>query len=349
MKRKAGTIPSELEISVILLLLTAVLAAGYFLSSNGLSRLTSYLSKNNPVNASLLVVEGWLPEEAIDKVPDELSKNRYSIILTTGLISEADYFKVSMNGFLVFYPKGRFDSMKSKGSHTVEISAYSETDGENSSHFNLFVNDSLISGFRADKIKRKYNAAWKGIPADIDSIMIQFDNDAMGEFGDRNLYVREIIIDNKVTIPVMNNSAYNIDKAYKRERIINNYDSHAEHARKKLIALGTDSGIIKALPCKRTKLNRTLTSALEVHDWLKENHIQAEGINIISAGIHSRRTWMIYNKILGCRHNKIGIICFSDYNNSYIGEHQKIKTIREVFANIYYWFILLPYQAGILK
>ncbi len=349
MKKSTGTTAVKITVTVILLLLTAVTIAGYFLSRQGLNGLTGYLSKNEPVRASLLIVEGWLPEEAIDKVPDELLKNRYSIILTTGLISEADYFKVSMNGFLVFYPRGRFESMKSPGRHTVEISAYSETDGENCSHFNVFVNDSLISGFRADKIKRKYHTEWDGIPADIDSIMIQFDNDAMGEFGDRNLYVKEIIVDSTVTIPVMNNSAYNIDKAYKRNRVINNYDSHAEHARKKLIALGTDPDMIKALPCKRTKLNRTLTSALEVHDWLKENHIQGEGINIISAGIHSRRTWMIYNKILGSRRSKIGIICFQDYNNSYIGEHQTIKSIREVFAIIYYWFILLPYQAGILK
>ena len=107
--------------------------------------------------------------------------------------------------------------------------------------------------------------------------------------------------------------------------------------------MGIDSSLIHAVSCKRTILNRTLTSALSVQKWLETSDIKIKGINIVSAGTHSRRTWMIYKKVLP-KSCKIGIISLPDNINNTSGLRKKIKMIRETIALIYYSIILIPYH-----
>ena len=43
-----------------------------------------FLSVNHPVNAEILVVEGWLPDYALEKVISEFQANNYHLLVTTG-------------------------------------------------------------------------------------------------------------------------------------------------------------------------------------------------------------------------------------------------------------------------
>ena len=326
----------------ILISFVVFLFLGYFFIKYALNYLPGYLSKSEIVNANILIVEGWLPEDAIKTAQFEFKKNSYEYLLTTGQLSDDNYYRVSMNGYLVFYPNNRFSALAESGPHIIEISAYSEMDGPNSAHFNVFINDSIVGNFFVDKKKRKYLTKWKGQLKNIDSIMVQFDNDEYIEFVDRNLYVKEVLIDNKITIPILNNSVYDIRDAHIKKRVINNYNSNAELTRNKLLELGIDSLKIKALPGKRTRLNRTLSSALAVHEWLESSGLKVTGINIVSPGTHARRTWMIYNKVLN-KSYEIGIISLTDNQNSFSGKTRPVKILRETIAIIYYWFILIFY------
>jgi hypothetical protein len=212
----------------------------------------------------------------------------------------------------------------------------------NRAHFNLFINDSLIADFFAEKRKKIYKTSWNGNLTKTDSITVQFDNDNFGDYGDRNLFVKEIRIDHKVTVPYQNNSEYAVSKLIRNERYLNNFNSNAEIARNILMAMGIDSSRIIATPGNLVKINRTLTSALAFHDWLKTTDIDIKGIKIISMGTHARRTWMTYNRVLNEKY-KIGIISLPDYENTYSLKNKVIKTIRETLGIIYYWFILIPY------
>jgi hypothetical protein len=106
--------------------------------------------------------------------------------------------------------------------------------------------------------------------------------------------------------------------------------------------MGIDSARIISVPGEKVLINRTLTSAIAVRDWLKTSEIKAEGINILSSGTHSRRTWMTFSKVLddSCQ---IGIISIPDYKNNRSTKRRLFKTIRETAAIIYYWLILIPY------
>jgi hypothetical protein len=330
------------RIILIIPLLIIILFLAYIFIKPAFLQLSDFLSKTEKVDANILLVEGWLPYQALETVASEISSNKYEYIITTGLKSTPEYYNVSMDGYLIFYPKGILDKFTETGNHIVAVTAFSELEGEHSAHFNFWINETIEAGFFADKKKRKYSISWIGSLSDLDSVMINFDNDKMGEFGDRNLFVKEVIINNDIIIPFLNFSAYDIGDLDGKQRIINNLTSNADLTRKRLISMGIDSSIIKAVPGEKVLINRTLTSAVAFRDWLKKSEIKVQGINIISTGTHSRRTWMTFRKVLD-KSFDLGIISLPDKKNNNSKKRRLLKTIRETAAIIYYWFILIPY------
>lgn len=329
-----------LHIRIIVLI--SVLILGYVILKPAFNYLSGYLSKSEQVSANLLIVEGWLPDYALEMAYKEFRENQYNYIITTGIRSTSEYFMLSEDGFLIFYPKNSLPGINYTGPHSIEVAAFSELGGENRAHFNLYINDSIAADFFAEKRKKVYSINWKGDLKKIDSIMVEFTNDFMGDFGDRNLFIKDINIDHKITIPFLNNSAYEVTYHDGKRRIINNYISNAELAKKRLVILGMDSSLITAVSGDKVRINRTLTSALAFRDWLKTADINIKGIKIISMGTHARRTWMTYNRVLNEKY-KIGIISLPDYKYNRSKIVRFLKTIRETLGIIYYWFILIPY------
>lgn len=329
----------------VLILIMLITLSGlfiYLLVKPAFNYLSGYLSKSEPVNANILLVEGWLPYYSIELAYKEfIDKKTYDRIITTGL-PVSEYFNVSMNGYLIFYTKNVITMNNDKSVHLIEIDAFSELEGEYASRFNVFINDSLKGNFEAGKRRGKYSINWIGNLTKIDSIMIQFVNDGYGDYGDKNLFVKEITIDKQYTIRYQKNSAYDIDELDGIRKISNNITSNAEIARNTLLSLGIDSSLILAIPGERVKINRTLTSALAFRDWLNTTHYKVNGINIVSMGTHSRRTWMTFRKVLNEK-TDVGIISLPDYGISHSGKSNALKTFRETLGIIYYWCILLPY------
>lgn len=339
MKKKYITIP--------FLFLIILFISGYFLLKPVFFYLSGYLSKSEQVSADVLIVEGWLPQSSLEIAYNEYKKGGYKYIVTTGMNSYTEYLKVHSTGFLIFYPDKSSEYMIEADSHLIEIDAYSEMGGENRAHFNLFINDSLEADFLVEKYKKRYSVTWYGNLNDIDSIIIEFDNDSYGDFGDRNLLVKEICLDKKMTIPYLNHSVYDMGHHDGEHRIASKIISNAELARDRLIAMGLDTSKIKAVTAEKVRINRTLTSGLAFRDWLDSPYLDSaykdiRGINIISLGPHSRRTWMTYNRILDEKY-RIGIISIPDKQYKNITKREALWTLREAIGIIYYWFILIPY------
>jgi hypothetical protein len=303
--------------------------------------ISDHLSKTTRVKANILLVEGWLPHYAIEMAYNEFINNSYDHVITTG-IRISGYFQVSMNGYLIFFTHDKLKGIDASEDHTIAIDAYSDMEEEDCAHFKVFINDSIVADFYADKKKRQYEIPWKGKSSKIDSVMVQFDNDRFDEHGDRNLYVKEIVFDHKIHIPYQHNSVYDIGELDGKRRFNNNFNSHAELAKNALLSLGIDSSLILAIPGKNVRINRTLSSALAFRDWLKTSNIEVKGINIVTEGTHARRTWMTYNKILKGNY-KIGIISLPEYKEHPSWKYKVFNTLREAIGLVYYWFILIPY------
>ena len=334
-KNKKNKVFVKIIITVLIVSLVVFLPIIYLFSG--------YLSETKRVKANILLVEGWLPDYALELAYDEFQKNGYDYIITTGLkFSSNYYYMLSMDGYLIFYPEKKLTDIAGDTHHIIEVNAYSELDGVNSAHFNVFVNNSPVADFFANKSKNKFPIPWRGSLNDIDSIVVQFTNDGVGDYGDRNLFVKEIIIDKKTKIPYLNNSVYVIGTLDSKRRVINNFNSYAEFAKNRILAMGMDSSLIIAIQGEKTRINRTLSSALAFRDWLKTSDIDIEGINIVTMGTHARRTLMTYDKILKKKYN-IGIISLPDYKNKITIKKEVLQTLREALGIIYYWFILIPY------
>ena len=303
--------------------------------------ISSNFSRTSRIDANVLLVEGWLPPYALKMAYDEFSGNGYDHVITTG-IRISGYFQVSMNGYLTFYTSGLTERAENTVINHIEIDAFSEMEDEDCAHFNVFVNDSLVGDFFADKKQRLYKVSWTGDLTMIDSVMVQFDNDRYNENVDRNLYIKEIVLNSEISIPYQHNSVYVFGNRDAETRSENNFNSHAELARNALLSMGMDSAMILAIPGERVRVNRTLSSALAFRDWLKTSNIEVKGINIVTSGTHAKRTLMTYNKILDKQY-EIGIISLPDYKEQASRKYKVLSTLREIVGLVYYWFILIVY------
>ncbi|MFO7755125.1 MAG: carbohydrate-binding domain-containing protein [Bacteroidales bacterium] len=299
------------------------------------------MSKTARADASVLIIEGWIPQYALELSYSEYINGDYSHIFTSGLKSP-DYFLMAMNGRLIFYKPFKTDTDYPHKAHLVEIDARSEMYGSDAARFNVRVNDSLTAEFITDKRRKEYGFQWYGNINDIDSISIEFTNDKHGDFGDRNLYIRSITFDKNLVIPYQYNSVYDIGKPGGRNRRTNNSVSYAETARDRLLSIGLDSSEITAIPGERVSVNRTLSSVLAVRDYLQENATGIKSVNVVSLGAHSRRTWITYKYILG-REYQTGIISLADRKTAASVKRRLLKTARESAALAFYCILLIFY------
>jgi hypothetical protein len=327
----------------IIFLLLACLA-GFFIIYVYLmkDKIADNLSPTNKVKAELLIFEGWLAHSLIDNAIEEFRSEGYKLIITTGIKSnKLDFCKIPMNGYLIFYPEAGLLDNEQVHPHKIDITAHSEMGGKYSSHFNFFINDSLIAEFIADEQVREYSIPWTGALREIDSLMVHFDDDYLDEGGDKNLYVKKITINNEVTIPYKYNSVYDIGRLGGSNRIINDYDSESEYTRVYFISSGIDSSEIVAVTGGKFRINKTIKSALAFKSWLETYNGKVSGINIISRGIHAKRTLLTYKCILG-KSYEIGVISLANPAKK-TNEINKFKEILAELINLlYYRIILLP-------
>ena len=82
--------------------------------------------KTEKIGANFLTVEGFLPSTALEKVKDEFQHSGYEKLVITGLSYPGNYYQVSMDGFLIFYPNIRSTEATSDDYHIIEVNAFSE-------------------------------------------------------------------------------------------------------------------------------------------------------------------------------------------------------------------------------
>ena len=329
-----------LNLIVILFLITG--SGSLFVANN--QNLSDFLSRSQVADANVLILEGWLHDDAIEMLKQEILKTDYDLIIASGVkTSDLDFFKLPMNGHLIFYTKSQMSGDTVKKDHLIEITSKSKMGGIYQCHFNFYINDSIVADFVTDEHPGKTSLVWNGSLRDIDSLMVQFTNDMFDENGDRDLFVKEIIIDKQMIIPYQHNSVYDIGAIGGGNRTLNAYESHPQIIRNKIISFGLDSAKVVALTTKMTTFNRTLVSALAVREWLKSSGQSVKGINVVSRGIHSRRTLITYQRVLNKTKN-VGIISLPERTEGVSVKNSALRVFVEMLDYLYYNIILIPYM-----
>jgi len=92
---------------------------------------------------------------------------------------------------------------------------------------------------------------------------------------------------------------------------LSEYATYAELGAATLQKLGLKSAAVQAAPAQSSRRNRTYTAALGLRTWLRDNASDVRSVNVVSLGVHARRSRLMYAEALGPDH-EIGIIALPD-------------------------------------
>lgn len=94
---------------------------------------------------------------------------------------------------------------------------------------------------------------------------------------------------------------------------LSEYRTYAELGSAMLLRMGMKPESVLAVPAKRVRKDRTYASALALSDLLRNENRNPKVINLISTGLHARRSRLMFQKAFGSG-TKIGIIAMQDQN-----------------------------------
>ena len=77
------------------------------------------------------------------------------------------------------------------------------------------------------------------------------------------------------------------------------YKTFAQLGAATLARVGGDPKTIHAVPSAKVVQDRTYASAVALKAWMRENAVAATNVNVISAGAHSRRSRLLFQKAFG--------------------------------------------------
>lgn len=88
------------------------------------------------------------------------------------------------------------------------------------------------------------------------------------------------------------------------------YRSFAARAAAQLRAEGLTNVPVIAVPAPETTQERSYLSALMVRAWVKQNDPTLAALDLYSAGVHARRSWLVYRMAFG-RSVEVGVLAAS--------------------------------------
>jgi hypothetical protein len=301
----------------------------------------SYLTHNSPVKANILVVEGWIADYGLQRAYTEFQDGDYDYLMITGNLFP-DHITLYINSFLIFYPHQSVVDDENEKQHLFEMKIVSAIGEKDSAHFAFWVNDQRITEHYTTENRGLFQVTWEGRLSDIDSVMVQYTNDMVGEKGDRNLVIHKLNLNGQNLIIEHADLFLDRGRPFGRFRWNVTATSYAEMAAHFFVDWGVDRNKVIPVTNHHANLRRTYGNALSLKQWLEVNQMEIEGFNVVSMEYHSRRTWLTYNKLLD-DFGKVGII--SAENPSFeFSRRLKFKNgLLELIALIYYYLFILPW------
>jgi hypothetical protein len=126
---------------------------------------------------------------------------------------------------------------------------------------------------------------------------------------------------------------------------INDYYTSGSVGAKLLQKAGIPREAVQMVPSHVNGRERTYSSAIVLRDWFRKHNTPVYSINVLTEGVHARRTRLLYQKAVG-RNVTVGIIAVSnpDYNPKQWWRYSDgvREVIGESIAYIYAKFFFYP-------
>lgn len=323
---------------LIFLLILALSSAVLLKLSLSRGWLVSYLAVSKPASPEILVLEGWVSDTTVRLAAREFQDGSYSRIFTSGSPTNPNYL-LAEDGYLEFTFQKKALRLQSKDtiSFTLRGSPVQGTYPE----FKIHINDREVSGGFAGSSWETYSYI---IPSftEAEKISISFINDShhMGE--DRNLEVKCLLVNSDIFKARSSNvQHFKLSDHQRLSPRLTFYASVAEECAHDLQKQGIPAELIDAVPSTVSIKNRTLASAIKISSHIEEQALRVSSVNIMSEGIHARRTWISYRFALRDQADDIGIISVPSARsyNPDLQEYTNREIMRELVSILYYKFI----------
>jgi hypothetical protein len=296
-----------------------------------------WLSRSSPVNANIILVEGWLSRNASRDAIKEFNEGNYeTLVITGGPLNEV--FNLSENGAVEFDLPAAGVDWSVNDTVRIALHAFGEPAlGEYARYAIIHGRDTLGREHTHGNMSRYvYYYAVRGQPAE--KLYVVFDNDYFTDMEDRNLHIWKIEVDD-ITIPVRSEYTQHVKSISPGTtgRPLH-HKTIADWKAYDMIMAGVDSSRIVTLNIPAVRRFRTFTDAVAFSEWLKEHGSKGDAVNLFTEGNHARRTHILYRYALPDSVN-VGVISVerSDYYDRprFFLSYEKLSNLYQLNAYIY--------------
>ena len=127
------------------------------------------------------------------------------------------------------------------------------------------------------------------------------------------------------------------------------HTTYAEMAAKYLVEHGVPAAVVTAVPAPESAQDRTFLSAVMVREWAKRERPGLERIDLLSTGVHARRSRMMYRAAFGDG-VEIGVIAArpGDYDPDawWTTSGSAKATVGEALGYVWTWLFFHPPPPG---
>jgi hypothetical protein len=261
------------------------------------SRVDEWLWVNQPVEAEVLIIEGWTPADLVDEVASEFNRKEYKKLITTGGPLD-DAYNMAYDGMIRFDLQAAGVTWEPGDKVTISLWAFGEpADGINARYTIVHGEDTIARDYTSTVMEEyRHHFKLEGDPAG--EIFVIYDNDHITRDEDRNLHVWKIETGG-VTIPVRSDYTRLIRRV--GSGILDRPLSQKTLAEEKAFQLtmaGIDHDRIIAVEVPPVERLRTFTDAVMVSEWFRNTGYIPRGVNLFSQGTHARRSRLLYSYAL---------------------------------------------------
>lgn len=294
-----------------------------------------YLCFQKSSESDILVAEGWLPDDALDKVKQEFEKGKYRVLITTGFPFHNGY-PMGTGGTTEFEIYSQVE-VNNDNQYAITVTLKGTPAKKAFPHIWVFADSIRIGETFASRYKEDFT-----FTARLDStprkIRIVFDNDTYTKYADRNLLLYSVTVNGCIFPANDNHVIYYRQREGKVTYLKNHTRSSATDAANYLVNAGIPDSLVIPVETHHRYKSKTYTTALDVKKWLVEtNPTGNRSIMLFSRGVHARRSYISYKRAFGDQ-VYVGIICSPD----------PFMTRSDWWRSTYGWKKMLYETAGVL-